>query len=143
MANHGRILSRGFRTVCVVFKRSLDPQSNQIVVFLFLSSYLFHITALAGLACGLIFTLFVFPPSRMPKRIFWDELQKSHCPNHGHCNRMYGTCMCEPGCYGRFCHLSKSQALIALCEAWWLRKEWRIYQTKGESKKPSSCNNCI
>ncbi|KFO22537.1 EGF-like and EMI domain-containing protein 1 [Fukomys damarensis] len=30
---------------------------------------------------------------------------KCNCANNGHCHRMYGTCVCEPGRCGKFCHL--------------------------------------
>nr|XP_038958162.1 EGF-like and EMI domain-containing protein 1 isoform X2 [Rattus norvegicus] len=31
--------------------------------------------------------------------------RKCHCANNAHCHRVYGACMCDPGRYGRFCHL--------------------------------------
>lgn len=34
--------------------------------------------------------------------------KKCHCANRGRCHRLYGACLCDPGLYGRFCHLGES-----------------------------------
>ena len=34
--------------------------------------------------------------------------KKCHCANWGRCHRLYGACLCDPGLYGRFCHLGES-----------------------------------
>lgn len=45
-----------------------------------------------------------------PKGFFGKNCNKPcNCANSGHCHRLYGACLCDPGLYGRFCHLSKSQ----------------------------------
>uniref|UniRef100_A0A3B3R8R4 EGF-like and EMI domain containing 1 n=1 Tax=Paramormyrops kingsleyae TaxID=1676925 RepID=A0A3B3R8R4_9TELE len=31
---------------------------------------------------------------------------RCNCPRNVHCHRLYGTCLCAPGLYGRFCHLA-------------------------------------
>lgn len=98
------------------FKRSQQPQSTQIGNISPFVSSLFHGTAaLASFAYGLMCALFVLPPLGCPKGLFGKNCKrKCNCANHGHCHRVYGACVCEPGRYGRFCHLSKSQALHLL-----------------------------
>ncbi|KAL0593633.1 EGF-like and EMI domain-containing protein 1 [Plecturocebus cupreus] len=42
-----------------------------------------------------------------PKGFFGKNCRrKCNCANNGRCHGMYGTHMCEPGRYGRFCHLN-------------------------------------
>uniref|UniRef100_A0A8C4SQ62 EGF-like and EMI domain containing 1 n=1 Tax=Erpetoichthys calabaricus TaxID=27687 RepID=A0A8C4SQ62_ERPCA len=42
-----------------------------------------------------------------PKGLFGKSCnRKCNCANNGHCHRLYGACLCDPGLYGRFCHLS-------------------------------------
>ncbi|ELK29927.1 EGF-like and EMI domain-containing protein 1 [Myotis davidii] len=45
--------------------------------------------------------------SGCPKGLFGKNCKrKCNCANNGHCHRVYGACVCEPGRYGRFCHLN-------------------------------------
>lgn len=39
--------------------------------------------------------------------------KKCHCANRGRCHRLYGACLCDPGLYGRFCHLGESHCPLA------------------------------
>uniref|UniRef100_A0A8C3QME9 Multiple epidermal growth factor-like domains protein 6 n=1 Tax=Cyanoderma ruficeps TaxID=181631 RepID=A0A8C3QME9_9PASS len=42
-----------------------------------------------------------------PKGFFGKNCNKPcNCANKGHCHRLYGACLCDPGLYGRFCHLT-------------------------------------
>uniref|UniRef100_A0A663LWL9 Multiple EGF like domains 6 n=1 Tax=Athene cunicularia TaxID=194338 RepID=A0A663LWL9_ATHCN len=41
-----------------------------------------------------------------PKGFFGKQCRKKcNCANRGRCHRIYGACLCDPGLYGRFCHL--------------------------------------
>lgn len=45
-----------------------------------------------------------------PKGFYGKQCNKKcNCANNGRCHRTYGACLCDPGLYGRFCHLRKSQ----------------------------------
>uniref|UniRef100_A0A8C5UE02 Multiple EGF like domains 6 n=1 Tax=Malurus cyaneus samueli TaxID=2593467 RepID=A0A8C5UE02_9PASS len=42
-----------------------------------------------------------------PKGFFGKHCRKRcNCANRGHCHRIYGACLCDPGLYGRYCHLA-------------------------------------
>ncbi|KAL4666835.1 hypothetical protein H8959_005524 [Pygathrix nigripes] len=43
--------------------------------------------------------------------------KKCNCANRGRCHRVYGACLCDPGLYGRFCHLSESHCPFRC--PWW------------------------
>lgn len=44
-----------------------------------------------------------------PKGFYGKQCNKKcNCANNGRCHRTYGACLCDPGLYGRFCHLRKS-----------------------------------
>uniref|UniRef100_G3UFY6 EGF-like domain-containing protein n=1 Tax=Loxodonta africana TaxID=9785 RepID=G3UFY6_LOXAF len=46
-------------------------------------------------------------PPGCPKSFYGKHCRKRcHCPNRGRCHRVYGACLCDPGLYGRFCHLA-------------------------------------
>ncbi|XP_010833580.1 PREDICTED: EGF-like and EMI domain-containing protein 1 [Bison bison bison] len=48
-----------------------------------------------------------FYPPGCPKGFFGKNCKrKCNCANNGHCHSVYGACLCEPGRYGRFCHLN-------------------------------------
>lgn len=41
-----------------------------------------------------------------PKGFFGKQCRKKcNCANRGRCHRIYGACLCDPGRYGRHCHL--------------------------------------
>nr|XP_009935964.1 PREDICTED: multiple epidermal growth factor-like domains protein 6 [Opisthocomus hoazin] len=41
-----------------------------------------------------------------PKGFFGKQCRKKcNCANGGRCHRIYGACLCDPGLYGRYCHL--------------------------------------
>lgn len=48
-----------------------------------------------------------FPPCTGCPKGFYGKLcnKKCNCANNGRCHRTYGACLCDPGLYGRFCHL--------------------------------------
>ena len=53
-------------------------------------------------------------PTGCPKGFYGKQCHKKcHCANRGRCHRLYGACLCDPGLYGRFCHLGESSALVA------------------------------
>lgn len=55
-------------------------------------------------------------PAGCPKGFYGKHCRKKcHCANRGRCHRLYGACLCDPGLYGRFCHLSESCCLLAAC----------------------------
>lgn len=43
--------------------------------------------------------------------------KKCNCANRGRCHRIYGACLCDPGLYGRYCHLG-TPLLWAACCPW-------------------------
>uniref|UniRef100_A0A8C6QV53 EGF-like and EMI domain containing 1 n=1 Tax=Nannospalax galili TaxID=1026970 RepID=A0A8C6QV53_NANGA len=46
-------------------------------------------------------------PGGCPKGFFGKNCKrKCYCSNNDHCHKEYGICLCDPGRYGRFCHLS-------------------------------------
>uniref|UniRef100_A0A8C8SKI4 EGF-like domain-containing protein n=1 Tax=Pelusios castaneus TaxID=367368 RepID=A0A8C8SKI4_9SAUR len=46
-------------------------------------------------------------PLGCPKGFFGKNCNKKcTCANNGYCHRLYGACLCDPGLYGRFCHLT-------------------------------------
>lgn len=48
-------------------------------------------------------------PPGCPKGFYGKHCRKKcHCANRGRCHRVYGACLCDPGLYGRFCHLGES-----------------------------------
>uniref|UniRef100_A0A8B9ZIQ3 Multiple EGF like domains 6 n=1 Tax=Anas platyrhynchos TaxID=8839 RepID=A0A8B9ZIQ3_ANAPL len=45
-------------------------------------------------------------PAGCPKGFFGKQCRKKcNCANRGRCHRIYGACLCDPGLYGRYCHL--------------------------------------
>lgn len=55
-------------------------------------------------------------PTGCPKGFYGKHCRKKcHCANRGRCHRLYGACLCDPGLYGRFCHLGEF-LYICLCE---------------------------
>lgn len=47
-------------------------------------------------------------PTGCPKGFYGKHCRKKcHCANRGRCHRLYGACLCDPGLYGRFCHLGE------------------------------------
>lgn len=59
------------------------------------------------------FILFI---SGCPKGFYGKYCNKRcNCANNGRCHRTYGACLCDPGLYGRFCHLRKSHNLASVC----------------------------
>lgn len=48
-------------------------------------------------------------PPGCPKGFYGKHCRKKcHCAHRGRCHRVYGACLCDPGLYGRFCHLGES-----------------------------------
>lgn len=48
-------------------------------------------------------------PPGCPKGFYGKHCRKKcHCASRGRCHRLYGACLCDPGLYGRFCHLGES-----------------------------------
>lgn len=57
------------------------------------------------------------PPPGCPKGFYGKQCHKKcHCANRGRCHRLYGACLCDPGLYGRFCHLGESPPRLSLPE---------------------------
>ena len=55
------------------------------------------------------FTMSCFLCAGCPKGFYGKQCNKKcNCANNGRCHRTYGACLCDPGLYGRFCHLRKS-----------------------------------
>lgn len=49
--------------------------------------------------------------SGCPKGLYGKQCNKKcNCANNGRCHRTYGACLCDPGLYGRFCHLRESSS---------------------------------
>ncbi|KAK2105721.1 hypothetical protein P7K49_015235 [Saguinus oedipus] len=47
-------------------------------------------------------------PPGCPKGFYGKHCRKKcNCANRGRCHRLYGACLCDPGLYGRFCHLGE------------------------------------
>lgn len=56
------------------------------------------------------------PPAGCPKGFYGKHCRKKcHCANRGRCHRLYGACLCDPGLYGRFCHLGESPCPQSPC----------------------------
>lgn len=54
-------------------------------------------------------------PTGCPKGFYGKHCRKKcHCANRGRCHRLYGACLCDPGLYGRFCHLGELYT-ISVC----------------------------
>lgn len=50
--------------------------------------------------------VFFFSPTGCPKGLYGKQCNKKcNCAHNGRCHRTYGACLCDPGLYGRFCHL--------------------------------------
>jgi hypothetical protein len=65
-----------------------------------------HLRTMCGWANFLI--LFKLFPTGCPKGFYGKHCRKKcHCANRGRCHRLYGACLCDPGLYGRFCHLGE------------------------------------
>lgn len=66
-----------------------------------------------GAMSGWVLKRLHLPPG-CPKGFYGKHCRKKcHCANRGRCHRLYGACLCDPGLYGRFCHLGESLCLLA------------------------------
>lgn len=63
--------------------------------------------------------LLCFLRAGCPKGFYGKQCNKKcNCANNGRCHRTYGACLCDPGLYGRFCHLRESRSHhghVAVC----------------------------
>lgn len=72
-------------------------------------------------------------PAGCPKGFYGKHCRKKcHCANRGRCHRLYGACLCDPGLYGRFCHLSESCCLLAAC----------VWGVEGTACSMAECSPC-
>ncbi len=56
--------------------------------------------------------IFILCSLGCPKGLYGKHCNKKcNCANNGRCHRTYGACLCDPGLYGRFCHLCKSSSI--------------------------------